>query len=252
MFIRDVDEGLEKLLRERLPLPEHIGDISFDPPTGTWSAQLSRLTVNLFLYHLDRSSQPTPCAAAPLRRQRPPERRGAQPMIELGYLVSAWAGSPRDEHQLLGDVTSLLAGLANLPPEYRTPALNSTVMLAFGTDDFTRPRDVWQASTVSSSRAQCSRRPSRPTPGSGRTRRRPSIGSRCSARRSPRACPEPAGSARFRRRTAGGGVQGRGDRLPLLGRQFVLALAAGDRLGVDAGIGASGHRADRDAVTGSR
>jgi hypothetical protein len=144
MFIRDVDEGLEKLLRARLPLPEHIGDISFDPPTGTWSAQLSRLTVNLFLYHLDRSTQPTRAPQRRIDANGRAERRGAQPMIELGYLVSAWAGSPRDEHQLLGDVTSLLAGLANLPAEFSTPALNSTVSLNFGTDDFTRPRDVWQ------------------------------------------------------------------------------------------------------------
>lgn len=144
MFIKDVDEGLEKFLRARLPLPEHIGDISFDAPTGTWSAQLSRLTVNLFLYHLDRSNQPT---RAPQRRfdaNGRPERRGAQPMVELGYLVSAWAGSPRDEHQLLGDVTSLLAGLASLPPEFSAPTLNSTVTLTFGADELIRPRDVWQ------------------------------------------------------------------------------------------------------------
>lgn len=144
MFIRDVDEGLEKLLRAHLPLPEHIGDISFDAPTTTWSAQLSRLTVNLFLYHLDRSSQPTRSPQRRVDENGRAERRGAQPMIELGYLVSAWAGSPRDEHQLLGDVTSLLAGLAALPPEYCSPALNSAVTLTFGTDDFTRPRDVWQ------------------------------------------------------------------------------------------------------------
>lgn len=144
MFIRDVDEGLEKLLRARLPLPEDIGDISFDAPTGTWSAQLSRLTVNLFLYHLDRSAQPTRAPQKRFDANGRPERRGAQPMIELGYLVSAWAGSPRDEHQLLGDVTSLLAGLAILPPEYTSPALNSSVSLLFGSDEYTRPREVWQ------------------------------------------------------------------------------------------------------------
>jgi hypothetical protein len=144
VFIRDVDEGLEKLLRARLPLPEHIGDVSFEPPTSTWSAQLSRLTVNLFLYGIDRSSQPT---RAPQRRvdaNGRPERRGAQSMIELNYLVSAWAGSPRDEHQLLGDVTSLLAGYTALPPEHTAATLNSTVSLTLGADEVTRPRDVWQ------------------------------------------------------------------------------------------------------------
>jgi Pvc16 N-terminal domain len=144
MFIRDVDEGLERLVRARLPLPETVGDVSFDPPTGVWSAQLSRLTVNFFLYHLDRSSQPTRAPQTRLDGNGRPERRGAQPMIELGYLMSAWAGSPRDEHQLLGDLVSLFGGLSALPAEFLSPALNSTVVLAFGTDDFTRPREIWQ------------------------------------------------------------------------------------------------------------
>jgi hypothetical protein len=144
MFIRDVDEGLERLVRARLPLPEDVGDVSFEPPTGTWAAQLSRLTVNLFLYSLDRSAQPTRSPQARFDANGRPERRAPQPMIELGYLVSAWAGSPRDEHQLLGDVVSLLAGVAILPAEYAPAALNSSVTLVFGGDDLTRPRDIWQ------------------------------------------------------------------------------------------------------------
>jgi hypothetical protein len=100
--------------------------------------------VNLFLYHLDRSSQPTRSPQRRFDANGRPERRGAQPMVELGYLVSAWAGSPRDEHQLLGDVTSLLAGLATMPAEFCARELNSSVSLMFGVDDFTRPRDIWQ------------------------------------------------------------------------------------------------------------
>jgi uncharacterized protein DUF4255 len=144
MFIRDVDEGLERLVRARLPLPEDIGDISFDAPTGTWAAQLSRLTVNLFLYHLDRSNHPTRAPQTRIAEDGRPERRGAQPMIDLGYLVSAWAGSPRDEHQLLGDVVSMFAGFAVLPAEFAAPTLNSSVFMNFGGDDLTRPRDIWQ------------------------------------------------------------------------------------------------------------
>jgi hypothetical protein len=144
MFIRDVDEGLERLVRTRLPLPEDVGDVSFDPPTGTWSAQLSRLTVNLFLYHLDRSTQPTRAPQTRIAADGRAERRNAQPMIDLGYLVSAWAGSPRDEHQLLGDVISLFAGVGMMPEEFMAPALNSSVFLNFGAEEHTRPREVWQ------------------------------------------------------------------------------------------------------------
>jgi hypothetical protein len=49
VFIRLLEDGLEKLLREELPLPPQVGEISFDAPTRSWSAQLSRLTINLFL-----------------------------------------------------------------------------------------------------------------------------------------------------------------------------------------------------------
>jgi hypothetical protein len=144
MFIRDVDEGLERFIRTRLPLPEDVGDVSFEPPTGTWAAQLSRLTVNLFLYHLDRSAQPTRSPQTRISENGRAERRNAQPMIDLGYLVSAWAGSPRDEHQLLGDVISMIAGVGMLPAEFAAPALNSTVFLSFGAEEHTRPREVWQ------------------------------------------------------------------------------------------------------------
>ena len=55
MIIPTIDTGLESLLREGLPLPKSLGDISFESPSGTWSAQLSRITVNLFLFGVGRS-----------------------------------------------------------------------------------------------------------------------------------------------------------------------------------------------------
>ncbi|WP_170981633.1 DUF4255 domain-containing protein [Nocardioides dongxiaopingii] len=144
MFIRYVDEGLEQLVRRRLPLPEDVGDVSFDTPTSTWAAQLSRLTVNLFLYGLDRSSQPTRTAQARVDASGRAERRAPLPMVELDYLVSAWAGSPRDEHQLLSDVVSLFAGVPVLPLDLTHANLNSTVTLGFGSDPTMRPREIWQ------------------------------------------------------------------------------------------------------------
>ena len=58
MFISVLETGLERLLRSELPLPDDVGDVTFDAPTSNWSAQLSRVTVNLFLYDISRSSQP--------------------------------------------------------------------------------------------------------------------------------------------------------------------------------------------------
>jgi hypothetical protein len=145
MFIRAIDEGLERLLRAELPLPPELGEVSFDPPTGTWSAQLSRLTVNLFLYDVSRSSHPSRSPVVRAVPDAPAQRRLPLPMVQLGYLVSAWAGSPRDEHQLLGDVLDRLTGLGNLPPEYLPTPVSSTIQLALDQDAGNRPRELWGA-----------------------------------------------------------------------------------------------------------
>jgi hypothetical protein len=144
VFISRVDTALEAWLRAALPLPEEVGDVAFDAPSGTWSAQLSRITINLFLYDVQRSSRPSvatavrPAAAgtAVAMRRRP------QPMVQLGYLVSAWAGSPADEHQLLGDLVSLLAGTESVPDLHVPEGMSSSVHLSLG-DDRNLPRELW-------------------------------------------------------------------------------------------------------------
>lgn len=143
MFISHVDAALEKLLRTRLPLAEEYGDVSFDVPNATWSAQLSRITVNLFLYDVQRSNQPSRSVTT-RPGDGPAMRRRPQPMIQLGYLVSAWAGSPRDEHQLLSDVVSLLTGLELVPSDLVSPDLTSSVQLLLG-DERSTGRELWTA-----------------------------------------------------------------------------------------------------------
>lgn len=144
MFIKIVDDALERLLRERLPLSEEVGDVTFDSPTSNWSAQLSRVTVNLFLYDVTRSSMPARAQARTGADGRP-ERRGPLPMMQLSYLVSAWAGSPSDEHQLLGDVISRLAAVQAVPEEFFTTPPGSTVTLDLGDDTGNKAREVWSA-----------------------------------------------------------------------------------------------------------
>lgn len=144
MFISNVDAALEQFVRARLPLPEDVGEISFETPDREWAAKQTRITVNLFLYEVQRSTEPSRSVTrsaedGDLRRIRRP-----QPMIQLNYLISAWAGGPRDEHQLLGDVVSLLAGSEVLPAEVTPPGLSSSVRLALG-DDRQAVRELWQA-----------------------------------------------------------------------------------------------------------
>ena len=67
--------------------------------------------MNLFLFGIGRSPQPPRPAADRIVDGRP-QRRQQLPMLQLHYLISAWAGSVRDEHQLIGDVlTNLRAAL---------------------------------------------------------------------------------------------------------------------------------------------
>ena len=142
MIIPTVDTGLEALLRNGLPLPEAVGDISFESPSGTWSAQLSRITVNLFLFGVGRSPQP-PRPAADRTANGRPQRRHQIPMLELHYLVSAWAGVVRDEHQLLGDALACVMNNQVLPAEMLDGEVNANIQLTIAPYDNTRAKDVW-------------------------------------------------------------------------------------------------------------
>lgn len=149
MFINHVDSALERLVRSRLPLPEDLGDVAFDTPDKDWAAQLTRITVNLYLYDIQRSSQPSRSPVRPPRANgdgegaAPATFRRPQPMVQLAYLVSAWAGGPHDEHQLLSDLTSLFAGTEVLPAEITSSELSSSVHVSLG-DDLNAGRELWQ------------------------------------------------------------------------------------------------------------
>lgn len=148
MIIPVVDAGLEALVREQLPLPNEIGDVSFDAPSGTWSAQLSRITVNLFLFGVGRSAQPPrPTVDRVVDGVR--QRRPQIPMIELHYLVSAWAGTVRDEHQLTGELLGHFLLNQVLPPEHLSSEVTNAIQLAVAPHDNNRAKDVW--STVGGS-----------------------------------------------------------------------------------------------------
>jgi hypothetical protein len=151
LLIPLVEQGLEKLVRAALPLPEQVGEVSFDAPSRSWSAQLSRITVNLFLFGIGRSPQPPRPMPERTNGAGRLERRGPVPMIELHYLVSAWAGNVRDEHELLGDVLGCFLNHQMMPVEFAAPALLSSVQIALATSDTGRAKDVF-ASVDGSSR----------------------------------------------------------------------------------------------------
>lgn len=143
VLIPAVEDGLEAFLRSALPLSRELGDISFEPPSGTWAAQVNRITVNFFLYSVSRSPQPPRPMASRTGADGRLEQRHPLPMVQLSYLVSAWAGSTRDEHQLLGDVLTRLIAAQVLPAEHLSTPLESSVQLTLAVDELNRPRDLW-------------------------------------------------------------------------------------------------------------
>jgi len=143
VLIPAVEDGIERLLRATLPLSTEQGEISFEAPSSTWSASVNRLTVNAYLFAIRRSGQPPR-----VQENRPGpdgrlQRRFALPMVELSFLVSAWAGSVRDEHALLGDVLARFLAHPVIPAEHMPTPLDSAVQLALGGEDSFKPREVW-------------------------------------------------------------------------------------------------------------
>lgn len=144
MIIPTIDTALENLVRAELPLSSTAGDVSFDPPSGTWSAQLSRITISFFLFGIGRSTQqPRPPAERVVDGQR--QRRQALPMLDLHYLVTTWTGSIRDEHQLIGDVFGCLLRTQVMPAEHLPIDLDTRVQLAIAPQDTNRIKDVWSS-----------------------------------------------------------------------------------------------------------
>lgn len=123
-------------------MPATLGDVSFDPPSGTWSAQLSRITVNFFLFGVGRSPQP-PRPAIDRTVDGRAQRRPPTPMMELHYLVSAWAGTIRDEHLLIGELLAHFILTQVMPSTHLPDDLASAVQLSVAAHDNNRAKDVW-------------------------------------------------------------------------------------------------------------
>lgn len=145
MFIRVVDQALERLLRVGVPFPHESGDISFAVPSAAWASRLSRPTINLFLYEVLPSGRPGQSVVRRVDSRGQLQRRLPSPVLELNYLVSAWAANPLDEHQLLAEVVNQLVVHPALPVETLPGETASPVQMIFNGDDKNQIRDIWRA-----------------------------------------------------------------------------------------------------------
>lgn len=141
-----VDASVERFLRSVVPLPQAVA-ISFATPDKRWGAALSGPTVNLFLWDVRRDLRH---AQMGVQYEQDGDGRNVvrrpDPELALSYLVTAWAGEPRDEHQLLGSVLRSLLAHSQIPAEHVVPELDVVggVVLEVASGEG-RPSDFWSS-----------------------------------------------------------------------------------------------------------
>jgi hypothetical protein len=146
--IQLVDRAVEQFLRDAVPLPEGSVDVSFDAPDRTWGASVTRPTVNIFLWEVTRN--PSLGRASLMQRRGADgrvERRPANPVVDLHYLVTAWATEQRDEHQLLGSILGCVLSHSTLPASALPEQLTETgwISMSLATHEKRAPGEFWSA-----------------------------------------------------------------------------------------------------------
>jgi Pvc16 N-terminal domain/Carboxypeptidase regulatory-like domain len=117
-MLADLDESLRGLLREELERHGFEGvDIAFDAPAREWSGQLSKPTVNVFLYDL-RETEALRTSEWSRAQRDGRTFEGRPPMVmEASYAVTAWTQAVEDEHRLLSQVLAILFAYPEIPGE---------------------------------------------------------------------------------------------------------------------------------------
>jgi hypothetical protein len=117
-MLADLDETLRALLKEELEVHGFEGvDIAFDAPSRDWSGQLSKPSVNVFLYDLrEAETLRTSEWGRMTRNGRTFETR--PPMVmEASYAVTAWTQAVEDEHRLLSQVLAIFFAYPEIPQD---------------------------------------------------------------------------------------------------------------------------------------
>jgi hypothetical protein len=117
-MLADLDETLRGLLRSELERHGFEGvDIAFDAPAREWSGQLSKPTVNVFLYDMREAEGLRTSEWTAIKRDGR-TREGRPPMVmECSYAITAWTQAVEDEHRLLSQVLAILFAYPELPQD---------------------------------------------------------------------------------------------------------------------------------------
>jgi hypothetical protein len=125
-MLADLDETLRGLLKDELDRHGFEGvDIAFDAPAREWSGQLSKPTVNIFLYDL-REAETLRTSEWSRIQKDGRTFEGRPPMImECSYAVTAWTQAVEDEHRLLSQVLAVMFAFPTLPTDVMPARLHS-------------------------------------------------------------------------------------------------------------------------------
>jgi len=150
-MISDLNEGIKELLTKRGLLDPAEVDIKFEMPNRSWSASVSKPTVNIYLYDVRENHQlrgtewtVTRDAHGKATRKKNPNR------IDVAYLITAWTSDIADEHSLLWHVLRTLSKYPELPGELMSEQLAGQgypIRTSTAQPDglFSNPADFWSA-----------------------------------------------------------------------------------------------------------
>lgn len=145
-MIHVVDKALEGFLRRVAPLPEDAVDVSFHAPDRTWGAGLTRPTTNVFLWEISRNSGVLRAGLEHRNHDGHIERRPATPIVDLNYLVTAWATEIEDEHRLLGSVLGGILANSQIPDDLLPdPLTGHRCGVSLAPPDTQVPGEFWSA-----------------------------------------------------------------------------------------------------------
>jgi Pvc16 N-terminal domain/Carboxypeptidase regulatory-like domain len=117
-MLADLDETLRTLLKEELDVHGFEGvDIAFDAPSRDWSGQLSKPTVNVFLYDLRETEALRTSEWARLSRNGRTFETRPPMVMEASYAVTAWTQAVEDEHRLLSQVLAIFFAYPEIPQD---------------------------------------------------------------------------------------------------------------------------------------
>ncbi|MFE3553436.1 DUF4255 domain-containing protein [Streptomyces sp. NPDC059193] len=116
-IVQHVDETLERELRAG-PLSGVNAEIAFETPNSDWAARRSGLCLNLFLHSIEEDTAKRQAGdtnvidenGVVVGRSKPPRS------FRLGYAMTVWGHSPRDEHRLLGTLLEWCVATERLTP----------------------------------------------------------------------------------------------------------------------------------------